>query len=322
MVGRSRVLLVVLLMLSLLTACLPSGESAQREKLTIGVLPIIEVIPLYVAQQEGFFEKHGLDVEVVLTKGAQERDALMQAGELDAMWTDPVAVGLFNRETPQVVVVAKGYYASSDLVMFQILGAPESGLTSAADLVGVPIGLSQNTVAQYITERLLTTEGLAPEEIEVVEISAIPVRFEQLMEGQVQAAAIPDPLGRGAIANGAVPLVKDTAHPQYSQGVIAFRKNVVDDDPELVKRFLLAWDESVDALRSNPDAYRDMLIEKGRVPESIQSTYAVPLFPLRDITSQEEWRDVVEWMLDKGLLDEPLSYEGSVDTSFFVSGSQ
>ena len=205
--------------------------------------------------------------------------------------------------------------------MFRVLGAPNSGLKSATDLAGVPIGLSQHTVAQYITERLLTREGLAPEDIKVIEISAIPVRFEQLMEGQVQAVAIPDPLGKGAITNGAVELIDDTVYPEYSQGVIAFRTDIVDKNPQMIESFLKAWDQAVDALRTNPDAYRDMLIDKGRVPESIQATYGVPLFPVRSITSPEEWQDVVNWLLEKGLIDRPLPYEGSINNKFFVSGT-
>ena len=314
-------LLVAVLVLGMVSACAPAGTPVLGTKVRIGVLPIIEVIPLYVAQQEGFFEKEGLDVEIVLAKGAQERDALMQAGELDAMWADLVAVGLFNREKEQIQVVANGFYASADLVMFRVLGGPKSGLTSVADLAGVPIGLSQHTVAQYITTRLLAAEGLPRDQIKVVEVSAIPVRFEQLMEGQIAAAAIPDPLGNGALTTGAIGLVDDTSHPEYSQGVITFDKKVIDSNPETVERFLRAWDAAVEALRKNPAAYRDMLIEKGRVPESIQATYEVPMFPVRRITTPAEWQDVVDWLLEEGLIDQPLSYEGSVSTRFFESGS-
>jgi len=116
--------------------------------------------------------------------------------------------------------------------------------------------------------------------------------------------------------------VDDSIHPEYSQGVIAFRRDVVVESPQVVERFLTAWDAAVDALRTNPDDYRDLLIEKGRVPESIQATYEVPMFPIRDTTSPEEWQDVVDWLLEKGLIETPLPYDGSINTEFYTSETE
>ena len=60
----------------------------------------------------------------------------------------------------------------------------------------------------------------------------------------------------------------------------------------------------------------DLKIEKGRVPESIQGTYHMPPFPEGEVPSQAEWQDVVDWLLEKGLIDQPIGYEDSVTTDF------
>jgi ABC-type nitrate/sulfonate/bicarbonate transport system substrate-binding protein len=44
--------------------------------------------------------------------------------------------------------------------LFRVLSAPDSRLTSTAGLAGVPIGISKNTIIEYVTDRLLTAEGL------------------------------------------------------------------------------------------------------------------------------------------------------------------
>jgi hypothetical protein len=42
----------------------------------------------------------------------------------------------------------------------------------------------------------------------------------------------------------------------------------------------------------------------------------MPPFPEGEITSQEEWQDVVDWLLEKGLIDQPIAYQDSVSADF------
>jgi NitT/TauT family transport system substrate-binding protein len=302
--------------LIMLTACLPWGGGVREQRLRVGLLPILDTLPFYVAEQRGYFQVEGVTVELVPVKGAQERDALMQAGEIDGMLTDLVAVGLFNREKAQLHVIATALRATPDAAMFRVLAAPESTLRTVQDLAGVTIAISQNTIIEYVTERLLTTEGLTRGQIQTLEVSAIPVRYEQLMAGQVQAATLPDPLASGAIAGGAHLIVDDTRHSQYSQTVLAFSHSSVEGKPEAVRGFLRAWNRAVDDLNSRPADFADLLIEKGRVPDNVRGTFRMPPFPKGDLPSSAEWEDVMRWMVEKGLLDRALPYAETVLSTF------
>ncbi len=302
-----------------LSGCVPGnppGQKAEDTTLKMGLLPILDILPFYIADQKGYFAEEGITVEFVPVKSAQERDALMQAGEIDGMLNDLISTGIFNRDAVQIKIVATARRAYPESPQFRILSAPGSGITSAGDLAGVPIGISQNTIIEYLTDRLLEAEGLSPDQIEIVEVSAIPVRFEQLMAGQIQAATLPDPLAQGALAAGATLVVDDSRHPQYSQSVLSFSVSAIEAKPNTIKKFLKAWNRAVQALNSNPDRFADLLIEKGRVPESIQGSYQMPPFPEREVPSQEEWQDVVDWLLEKGLIDQPVAYQDSVVTTF------
>ena len=64
----------------ILSAC---GSPAKPATLKIAVLPIIDTLPMYVAQQEGLFAKHGVNVEFVPVASAPERDQLLAAGQAD-----------------------------------------------------------------------------------------------------------------------------------------------------------------------------------------------------------------------------------------------
>lgn len=308
------VTIFVLFSLSI-AACAP-GQQAEDTSLKMGLLPILDILPFYVAEQKGYFEAEGINVEFVPVKSAQERDALMQAGEIDGMLNDLISTGLFNRDDVQIQVVATARRAYPESPQFRVLAAPDGNVTSTSDLAGVPIGISQNTIIEYITDRLLEAEGLSPDQIEILEVSAIPVRFEQLMEGQIQAATLPDPLAQGAVAGGATLVVDDSEYTQYSQSVLSFSTEAIGAKPNSIKKFLKAWNRAVADLNSNPDQFSDLLIEQGRVPESIQGSYQMPPFPEGEVPSQTEWQDVVDWLLEKGLIDQSIGYDDSVLTDF------
>jgi NitT/TauT family transport system substrate-binding protein len=303
---------VSVILLLALGACTPGGRSEEGTHLKMGLLPIQDTLPFYVAEQQGYFEDEGISVELVPVKGAQERDALMQAGEIDGMLTDLIAVGLFNRDEVQVKVVATSLRATPETPVFRVLAAPGSDIASAQDLIGVPVAISQNTIIEYITDRLLEAEGLSSDQVKVTEISAIPVRFEQLMAGQIQAATLPDPLAQGALAAGASLVVDDSEYARYSQTVLCFAQSAVEAKSGTIEKFLKAWNRAVQDLNDNPQEFADLLIDKGRVPESIRGSYQMPRFPVGEVPTEAEWQDVVDWLLDKGLIEHPLPYDGSV----------
>ncbi|MEA3335498.1 MAG: ABC transporter substrate-binding protein [Chloroflexota bacterium] len=305
-----------------LSACVPPGELQpgagipEDTTLKIALLPIMDVLPFHVAQTNGYFADEGISVEGVPVKSGQENATLMQTGQVDGQLTDLLGPVLFNQEEEKVKVVYTARRAYPDSPMFSIVAGPGGEIKASADLKGVPIGISQNTVIEYLTDRLLQAEGLSSEDIEITEVSAIPVRFELLMKGELPAAMLPDPLASGAIAAGATIVVDDSSHPELAQSVLAFTTEALADKPGTVASFVRAWDRAAAEINANPDAYKDLLIEVGRVPEMIQGSFGMPPFPEGSITSESEMQDVVDWMVGKGLIEQAVPYERLVDPGY------
>ncbi|HEX9117896.1 MAG TPA: ABC transporter substrate-binding protein, partial [Anaerolineae bacterium] len=265
--------LLAVLVVTLLSGCTVPAAAPESANLKMGLLPILDVIPFFIADQNGYFKEQGLQVDLVPVKSAQERDTLMQTGQIDGELNDLVSTGLFNKDSVKIKVVYKARQSYPNAPQYRILSAPNSTLRSPADLKGVPIGISQNTVIQYMTERLLQAKGLAAADIKPEEVTAIPVRYEQLINGNLKAATLPDPLGQGAQAAGAHLIVDDSQYPQYSHSVLSFRAEVLKDRPNTVKKFLVAWEKAVNEMNAHPEKYQNLLIDKGRVPQALQGVY-------------------------------------------------
>lgn len=298
------------------TAAAAQGASAGAAKLKLALIPVLDTIPIYVALQNGYFKDQGIEVETVPVKSPQERDVLLQTGQVDGVLTDLQGVGLLDKDASKVKAVYTARRPFPDAPLFRILASPKSNIKTAADLKGVPIGISKNTIIEYLTDRILTAQGLAAGDIDKLDAGAITTRYEQLMNGNLQAAVLPDPLAQGAIAAGAKLVADDTKFQDLSQSVLVFQDATLKANPDAVRRFLVAWEQAVKEVNANPDKYRAVLMEQGRVPQAIQNSYKMPPFPGRGVPSEKEVADVTSWLKEKGLISRDSPYTDMVDTSF------
>ncbi len=309
---------VGVVVMALLSGAMTSCAAPQSESthLKIALIPVIDIIPVFIAEQNGYFAEQGIQVEQVAVKSAQERDVLIQTGDVDGMLTDLISNALLNKTAVRVKAVYTSRRPFPNAPVFRVLASPASGWNAPSDLRGVAIGVSQNTVIEYLTDRMLVGEGLRPTEVVKEEVSAIPVRYEQLMNGNIQAATLPDPLAQGAMADGARLIVDDSKYAEYSLSVLSFRTEVLQARSGTVKKFLLAWEKAVAELNAHPERYQSLLIEQGRVPEAIQDSYKMPPFPEAGVPTEDQVRDVVNWMREKELIEREIPYEEMVDASF------
>ena len=77
------------------------SQDKTRGPVRIGVLQIADSFPLYVAVEEGLFEKHSLDVEIIEFQSASDQSVAYEAGELDGMMTDMIVQSLINKSSAE-----------------------------------------------------------------------------------------------------------------------------------------------------------------------------------------------------------------------------
>ena len=190
------------------------------------------------------------------------------------------------------------------------------GTFSVQDLKGVEIGISDNSVIAYWTDRVLQREGLAKSDIKTVAIPNIVQRAQLMAQNQLKASVLPDPLASVAMLQGAKVIADDTKYPELGQSVLVFREPYLRQNTDAMRRFVQAYDKAVNELRTNGAAYRSLLIDKGRVPDQLKESFPIPQFPDPSVTTEAEFNDISAWAVEKGIIKAPVSYAASVDTSF------
>ena len=302
---------------ALLAACAGTTPTpAAPVTVRFAMLPILDALPMFVAQEKGYFAAEGIDLQVVPVASAAARDQLMQAGQGDAMVNDLISTLFYNKDATTLKVVRYARTATSDFAQYFILAGPGTGITDAAGLKGVEIAISEATTIQYVTDRLLAAEGLTPDEIKTVAIPNIVDRMTALANGTVPAAAMPDPAAAGAIASGASIVVSDAAHPELGHSELSFSAAFVAEHPEAVSGFLRAWEKAVADINADKTAWKSVLTANKLLSDQLIDTYTLPDYPTAAVPTEAQFRDVNDWAKALGLIDKDLSYADSVDASF------
>jgi NitT/TauT family transport system substrate-binding protein len=280
----------------------------------IGTLATEDSLPLWVAEQRGYFATQGLtDVEIVLFQSAQERDTAFASGAIDAFMGDIIAAANLEAGGKATDIGTIMLGADQSQGRFGVAAAPNSGVKSLTELANVPVGTSSATIQEYVLDGLMSEAGVASSSVKVEEVKKVPVRFELLMAGKLKAAALPEPFLTLAEQGGAPLVASDTsATANLSQTVLVFSDKYLGEPggAAAAKAVLAAWDIGVNDINKDPQAALPLLVEKARLPESLKTTYKVNTYPKAQVPTKAQVDAVLSWMRTKGYLkSDGVTYE-------------
>lgn len=167
---------------------------AEAVTISLGLLPSIDAIPFIIAHEQGFDQKHHVNLDIQTFKSAKDRDVAFQAGKVDGLSADLVAISIYNEAGLDVKIT------STTTGEFDLLTGNDE-VKEVKDLKGKTVILSKNTSTQYTVAMMLKQAGLTEADITVTEVPQIPTRLELLKNHKADAAVLPEPfvtMGRTA----------------------------------------------------------------------------------------------------------------------------
>ncbi len=309
-----KILLPFFVFTLMLSACSP--KTSDKVSLKFAVLPILDSLPMYVAQQEGLFEKYNLDVELVPVSSGPERDQLVAAKQIDGMINEVLTTILNNRTEKNVVIVRFARAATSEIPLFSIVASAKSGITEVEQLKGEKIGISEGTVIAYLTDRMLQKEGFAQEDLATVAVPKIPDRVALIGNGELTAGTMPEPVASLLALQGAKIVLADNKYPEYSHSTIAFRNEYLETNSEVVRNFLAAIEEAVIIINADPAKWETTLIDNNILPAPLVGKFEVPTFVTAGVPSQAQYDDVLAWAKEKDLINVDVPYNQCVSEEY------
>ncbi len=310
--------LFILIAALLISGCSQATPPPPAEPVAIrmAILPILDNLPMYVAQQEGLFEDNNVSVEFIPVGSAAERDQVIVAGRADGMINETISTLLYNQDQPQVQIVGFSRTATPTNAQYSILTAANSSIESIEGLKGVEIGISEGTIIEYITDRLLEAEGFSSDDISTIAVPKITDRMALLGSGELKAATLPDPLSSLAIQGGAHVVLDDSSHPEFGYSTYSFLIPFIESNPEAVRGFLAAVAKATEMINADPAQWETVLTEQNLIPTPLVGSYTTPPFPAPSVPSQAQWQDALDWAKAKGIVGNDVSYDVSVSADY------
>ena len=301
-IGASLALLFVFTMGA---GCAAKGPS---QTLSIGVLPDVDSIPIIIAQEKGFFDKEGVDVDIEHFKSAPDRESALQAGSIDGAVSDMLSAAFLTDGGFKVAMT------SMTNGSYKLLAGPS--MNGSADLKGKSIAISTNTIIEYATDNMLSKLGLTPDDVSKTAIPQIPVRLEMLQSGQIDAATLPEPLASEAVKAGAT-VLSSTDSLGINPGVLLFKADAIQSKNAEITAFYKAYNYAVEYLKKAPvSEYADILVDVAGFPEDVKDSLTLPAYTLETLPSADDFDGVMTWLTEKSLIKNTYQYDDLVDKSF------
>lgn len=314
---KKKLSLVLCIMMSMMAVGCGSGQSStepkseqtavsegERPSLKVGLISSISALPLLIAEEQGYFEADGVDVDIEYFKSASDRDAALQAGELDGVLCDETAIAIYQNADLNMQITGKTDGG------FVLMAGGSTGIEKVEDLVGKKIAISQNTVIEYVLDQLLIQAGVDVSSVEKVSIPSMATRLELFMNGELDAALMPSPFSDTALANGAIALEQIESDSDLYISVTAFNQDVIDEKSEALVSYYKAYNEAVDYINgTDVSAYEDLIIDTIGYPEEMRGHIVAPTFNHNTLPTVSNVESVFEWCKEKGLLTKEIRPE-------------
>jgi NitT/TauT family transport system substrate-binding protein len=294
---------------ALLAALLCACAAKEREAvLTLGVMPSMDYLPLAIALQEGYTEQLGLNLEIKQFFAATERDAAFQSGNVDGTVIDYTGA-LLQRAGGIDLKLVSGCAAP-----FYLIAGKDTGINGVADLKGKKVSVSQNTVIDFCVDMALQSAGLSGADVEKVEINRIPLRYEMLESGSIDATALPDPLAAAALKNGHRLLTTNIEQGFAITGIM-FTGRAIREKSGLIKKMYQAYDMGVEYLNSHSrEDLAPVLIEGFGFTEGTAQNAAVDIYAGAAPPRMADIDLTAEWLLGRELIGPDFDRAAAIDT--------
>ncbi len=236
------------------------GFAQERVKLRISsATKTLGYGPLWVASKMGFFERQGLDVELVVIRASDVGIQALAGGSLEIAGSASDA---------PIAAVEKGL----DLVM---VGGIINGLSQSimaakkfktySDLRGATFGaISLTSGVTFALRQVLKAKGLEyPRDYKLLVIGGTPQTYAALLSGQIDAAALSLPVNYAAEEQGFNEIGRFVdVIPNYQLAALSARRSWAEKNRPVMVRVMKAMAQTMRWLHQNKDAAAEFLAKE------------------------------------------------------------
>ena len=295
------------------------AASDSSKEITVNIGDKAAFFLFKIAEEKGFLEDAFKDdnvtfhSEIFVNMGPAIIEA-MAADDVDLsmVGTFPIVNAVNNGN--EIKILSSGNYTEDG---FHLVVNPDSDITSVDQLKGKKIGVATGTLEHMIVLQLLQKYKLT-DQVDLVNLSMSDA-LTAVLSGDVDAALLNSSALAEAEKNGAKTIATNKETGLIVNPVIG-RKEFVEENPEITSKFLKVLDETATWIDENED---EAIKSAAKVTGADEESTRVSLesrerkISVDDDLLKDPVEETLEFAKEQGLVDDSLSYDDIVDTSYF-----
>lgn len=289
------------------SACGGSGDGSSgtasdgSTKVSVGVIPIVDVAPLYLGIEQGFFKEEGLDLDVQLAQGGAAIVPAVMSGQYQFGFSNATSLLLGSSKGLDLKVVSAGNATTGEdgKDFGGVIVKGDSTIKSAADLAGKKVAVNTlNNINTTTINEAVRKAGGDPSEITYVELP-FPDIVSAVERGDVDAGQVVEPFLTQAAGAGDRQVSSNYAatDPNLMIGLYFTSGQYASTNADTIKKFTEAMNESLEYAEAHPDEARQIVSTYTDIDPAVLSKITLPKWPTEMPT------DAIEKLADLAVQD-------------------
>lgn len=279
----------------------PKPAAGQNDKVKVGVIAIVDVAPLYLGKQKGFFTAKKIDLDLQTSQGGAAIVPGVLSNQFQFGFSNVTSLLLARSRNLPVKMVCNGV-ASTGVAgkdFGGVLVKAGSPIKSARDLAGKTVAVNTlKNIGDTTVRASVRKAGGDPKAVKFVEL-AFPDMPAALQAGRVDAIWEVEPFVTAVLGQGGRLVASnyvDTA-PDLTVATYFTSERLVQTDADLVGRFSAAMRQSLAYADAHPDEVRQVLSTYTKITPEVAAKLTLPKWP------QEINRQSVQTLADLAVQD-------------------
>jgi NitT/TauT family transport system substrate-binding protein len=226
---------------------------------------------MFMAQQEGLFKKHGLEVELIHIPSSSRGIQAILAGEIAFSFMDGSNAAQANLKGANLALVA----GATNRQVFSLMAKPE--FKRITDLRGKKIGITRVGSSTHTSALFaLGSAGLRTNDYQLLPLLEVPNIYTALAAGQIDAGVMSPPTNARAKRSGFLELMNVAKEgPEFVSVAVGTSRSYIKANEDVVRRVVRAYADGVQMFKSNKAAALRMIQKQLKVsdPEIQEDTY-------------------------------------------------
>nr|WP_255645514.1 ABC transporter substrate-binding protein [Actinoplanes polyasparticus] len=258
-------------------------DAGGVDQVKVGVIPIVDVAPIYLGQQKGFFKNRNIELTMESGQGGAAIVPGVVSGQFQFGFSNFTSLLIAQTKNVPIKTVANGVASTGEQGkdFGAVMVKADSPIRTAADLVGKKVSVNTlENIGDTTVRESVRKAGGDPKNINFVEVpfANAPAALE---EGQVDAVWVVEPSLTQVKAAGGRMVASNyvDAAPNLSVAAYFTSAKLAGEDADLVKRFTEAINESLTYADGHPDEVRGVLGSYTKIDEKTRAELTLPKWP-------------------------------------------